>query len=142
MRVQVSPTRAVGVGPFGFRGVAEVTGGTVSGARLNGAVVAPGADWVLGGTDGWARLDVRLQIATDDGALVYVAYDGLLERNATVRAALAEPAAETAWDDQYFRTAPHFECGAPGYEWLHHCLFVARGRIAPAGVEYEIFRLT
>lgn len=141
MRIQVAPTRPVGTGPAGFRGVAEVLGGTVTGPRLNGAIVAPGADWVLVGADGWARLDVRLQIATSD-ALIYVTYDGLLERNAKVSAALADPSAETTWGDQYFRTAPRFECGAPGYEWLRTSLFVARGRIVADGVEYEVSRVS
>ena len=35
-----------------------------------------GADWLLVGADGTAALDVRITLLTDDGALVYVRYDG------------------------------------------------------------------
>ena len=33
------------------------------------------------GPDGYGRIDVRLQIVTDDGAVLYVTYTGLLEMN-------------------------------------------------------------
>ena len=39
------------------------------------------------------------------------------------------------------RVQPRFECGAEQYSWLHRSLFVARGRIATDGVEYEISRV-
>ena len=38
-------------------------------------------------------------------------------------------AAETAWGDQYFRTAPRFETGDERYAWLNQTVFVARGRV-------------
>jgi hypothetical protein len=34
------------------------------------------------------------------------------------------------------------ETGAPAYAWVNTSLFVGRGRIAPGGVEYELFRVT
>jgi len=142
MRVVVEPAEVVGRGPFGTRLVAAATGGTVVGPRLTGTIAGPGADWVLAGEDGFGRVDVRLQIRTDDGALVYAIYDGLLELNVAVLGALADPGAETAWDDQYFRIAPRFETGADRYAWLQRSLFVGRGRIAAHGVEYELYRVT
>lgn len=131
----------VGAGPYGGRVVAGVDGGWVRGERMNGAVVGPGADWALANGDGFARVDVRLQIVTDDQATVFVAYTGLLEVNDAVSAALTSPDKETSWDDQYFRVTPRFECGAQQYSWLHHSVFVARGRIATDGVEYEVSRV-
>lgn len=53
----------------------------------------------------------------------------------------ARPTMETGWEDQYFRTSPRFETGAERYEWLQRSLFVARGRFATDGVEYEVFRV-
>lgn len=48
---------------------------------------------------------------------------------------------ETGFDDHYFRTAPCFETGDERYAWVNRTLFVARGRIAPGGVAYEVFRV-
>jgi Protein of unknown function (DUF3237) len=46
---------------------------------------------------------------------------------------------ETAFDDQYWRIAPRFETGDERYAWLAQSTFVARGRIHPEGVAYEVF---
>jgi Protein of unknown function (DUF3237) len=141
LRATVEQAQMVGTGPAGTRMVAAVTNGSVAGERVNGTIVGPGADWLVIGRDGFARVDVRLQIRTDDDALIYATYRGVLELNATVVAALSDPSVETGWDDQYFRTDPTFETGADGYEWLQTSLFVGRGRITFDGVEYEISRV-
>ena len=131
----------VGTGGYGNRVVASVGGGTVTGDRIRGTVVGPGADWVLLGGDGYGRVDVRLQIATHDGAFIYVQYQGLLEMNDTASAALVDTAAETAFDDHYFVTTPRMECGDERYEWVNHTMFVARGRLTRSGVCYEVYRI-
>lgn len=141
MRAVVESARMVGAGPSGMRMVAAVTTGTVAGERLNGEISGPGADWIRVGGDGFGRVDVRLQIRTDDSALIYVTYDGLLEMNAKVVAAVGDRTLETGWDDQYFRTAPVFETGANQYEWLQQSLFVAKGRITTDGVEFAVSRV-
>jgi hypothetical protein len=129
-----------GHGPAGSRLVIPVTGGWVKGARLNGTVVGPGGDWALLGGDGFARLDVRGQVETDDGAVIYVSYGGLLELNEAAMGGLA--GGSTAYDDHYFRITPRFETGDDRYRWLNTALFVGRGRLVPDAVEYEIHRLT
>jgi hypothetical protein len=131
----------VGTGGYGNRVVASVGGGTVTGDRLRGTVVGPGADWVLLGGDGYGRVDVRMQVATHDGAFVYVQYHGLLEMNDKASGALVDTAAETAFDDQYFVTTPRMECGDERYEWINHTMFVARGRLTRSGVCYEVYRI-
>ena len=142
MHATLDRTQVVGPSAGGTRLVVPVSGGWVRGDRVNGEILPPGADWVLVGGDGFGRVDVRLQVRTDDGATLYVAYEGLLEINAAVTAALADPAVETSWDDQYFRVAPRFESGAEPYRWMQQALFVARGRIATDGVEYEVSQVT
>jgi Protein of unknown function (DUF3237) len=141
MRLGLGPPRFVGAGPAGFRVVGAVASGTVHGSRIDGTIVGPGADWMLIGPDGFGRVDVRLQIETDDGAVIYVRYDGLIELNHVTSAALLDPVAETAWDDHYFRTTPHFETGDLRYAWLNRAVFVGRGRIVAGGLEYEVFRV-
>jgi len=131
----------VGAGPYGGRLVANVTGGWVKGERINGTLVGAGADWILLGADGWGRLDVRAQIRTDDGAVIYAQYGGLLELNEAVMGAMA-PGGSTGFDDQYFRTTPRLETGDERYAWVNSTLFVGEGRMHENGVEYRIFRVT
>jgi hypothetical protein len=132
---------AVGAGPYGTRLVYEVTGGSVDGKRLKGQVLTGGADWLLVGTDGWGRLDVRAQFLTDEGAAIYAAYYGMIEMNENVQRAMTA-GSSTDYGDQYFRTSPRFETGDPRYSWLNHTLFVAEGRIVPHAVEYKVYRVT
>jgi Protein of unknown function (DUF3237) len=139
--VFAQPPQFVGAGPLGVRVVGGVAAGTVSGTRINGTIVGPGADWMLVGPDGFGRVDVRLQIETDDGAVVFLRYEGLIELNAVSSAALMDSTAETNWDDQYFRTTPRFEAGDERYAWLNRTTFVARGRVTRDGLEYEVFRV-
>lgn len=141
MRVGVEAPQFVGAGPFGVRIVGGVNGGTVTGERLNGTVVGPAADWLLLGADGFTRVDVRLQVHTNDGAVLYVQYVGLLEMNEVSTAALLDPDIETDWDDQYFRTTLRFETGDERYAWVNQSVFVARGRIVSGGLLYEISRV-
>lgn len=139
--VGLGPQQVVGAGPFGLRIVVPVVGGTVSGARVKGEVVASGGDWLLIGNDGFGRVDVRSQFVTDDGATIYVTYDGVLELTRAAMAASATPGIESTFEDQYFRTSPRFETGAAQYAWLQQSTFVGKGRMSADGVEYEVFRV-
>jgi uncharacterized protein DUF3237 len=131
----------IGAGPSGTRVFYEVVGGEVNGPQIRGRVLAGGGDWALIGDDGRARLDVRGQFETDDGAFVYMAYEGIIELNEAMQRATAS-GGETGFDDRYFRTAPGFETGDDRYRWLTHSLFVARGRAYPGGVAYQVFRVS
>ncbi|MGH7821175.1 MAG: DUF3237 domain-containing protein [Candidatus Binatia bacterium] len=133
---------AVGPGPFGTRLVVEVTGGHFEGKRMRGRILTGGADWLLVGPDGYGRLDVRVQLVTDDGASLYLSYLGVLEMTDKVQAAL-QTASGTEYGDHYFRTAPRFETGDPRYAWLNRTLFVGEGHILPGRtVEYRVYRVT
>ena len=141
-RVTVKPLLNVGAGPYGNRGVAEVTGGEFEGPRLRGKILSGGADWALVGPDGRARLDVRVQLVTDDGAAIYLSYYGIIDFNAKAQQAL-EKKTGTEFADHYWRTDPRFETGDPKYAWLNQALFVAEGRMLPdLLVEYRVYRVT
>jgi hypothetical protein len=132
----------VGPGPFGTRLYAEFTGGEVTGERIAGKVLTGGGDWLLVGADGYGRIDVRIQIETHDGAVLYGTYVGLLEMNEAVQQA-TETAGETDFADQYFRTAARFETGDERYAWVNRCLFLGEGRIHPGvAVAYRFYRVT
>lgn len=131
----------IGPGPFGNRVFYEAVGGRVSGPRVNGEVLAGGGDWALIGPDRWTRLDVRGQCKTEDEALLYFSYTGLIEPNEAVFEALAS-GGETAFEDQYFRIALNVETGDPRYRWLTQSALIGKGRICPGpGVAYEVFRI-
>lgn len=137
---ELEPERlAVGPGPFGTRVVRTVKSGWCKGERLNGRLAGAGGDWLLFGADGFGRIDVRAQLVTDDGAAIFLSYNGLIERNARVVA--AADGGETQFEDQYFRTLVRMETGAPAYAWVNTTLFVGRGRMAAGGVEYQLFRI-
>ncbi|HZU79565.1 MAG TPA: DUF3237 domain-containing protein, partial [Acidimicrobiales bacterium] len=127
-------------GPYGTRVVAPASGGTVRGERLRGELVGGGGDWILIGADGWARIDVRIHIATDDGALLYMSYGGVLEMNDAVMAAVLERGRETGFGEQYFWSTPRIETGDERYAWATQTVFLARGRITGNGVAYEVYR--
>src|ERR1700691_4600542 len=67
-------------------------GGWVKGPRIKGTVLAPGGDWFRVLPSGASRLDVRLTIKTDDGALIYMTYNGIFNdtKEAEDRAAKGE----------------------------------------------------
>ncbi|MGQ0697288.1 MAG: DUF3237 domain-containing protein [Panacagrimonas sp.] len=137
---QVMPPVDVGATPLGGRMCFTMGAGEVSGARLKGRLLS-GGDWLLIGADGYGRVDVRAQIATDDGAFIYVNYWGFLQMNEKIGAALTTGAG-TEFADAYLRTSPRLECGDPRYAWVNHTLFVAAGRLLPGGtVEYRVYRV-
>lgn len=138
--VSLSAPVEFGSGPFGARMHFEVTGGRAEGERFNAEVLPGGGDWLLVGPDGLARLDVRAGFRTDDGALVYAQYTGLLELNETVAGALAS-AGSTEVDDQYFRSTPRFETGDERYAWMQESVWLSVGRLVDGRVEYQVYRV-
>jgi hypothetical protein len=124
--------------PHGTRRILYFRGGEFSGPRLRGQVLAGGGDWVLLRRDGVSELDIRLALRTEDGALIYVACDGIFDIAPEVRERImkAEPVDPAEY---YFRTALRFETGAQAYRWLNRILAVGVGRRTPTGMVTEVF---
>ena len=138
--ITVDPLQMLGATPFGERRIAKITGGSFEGARLKGAILAGGGDWLLLRNDGVLQLDVRMTLETDDGALIYMTYRGLRHGPSEVidrlnRGEAVDPS------EYYFRTAPFFETGAEKYAWLNRIVSVATGRRAATGPTYEVFQV-
>ena len=72
------PLQGVGSGPFEYRMFARVTGGRVEGPRENGEVLPGGGDWALIDNENALRLDARITLETDDGALIFGRYRGVI----------------------------------------------------------------
>jgi Protein of unknown function (DUF3237) len=141
-RAQIKPPVDIGAGPFGHRLIFEVTEGEVVGERLNGTILPGGGEWFLAGADGFGRVDVRLQMTTDDGANIYFQYHGILEINEASMAAIGTGAG-TDFEDHYFRINPRLETGDPRYAWVNQTVFVGKGHVLPGLlVEYDVYRVT
>lgn len=138
---ELGPDRQLlGLTPQGDRSIVYVTGGTFEGPRLRGTVLPGGGDWIRRRTDGAVQLDVRATLLTDDDALIYVQYTGIMDASPEVlkRRAAGEtvPASE-----YYFRTTPYFETGSEKYSWLNKTVAVGIGQLESRGVSYDIYAI-
>ena len=139
-RAELRDAVDIGAGPAGARQIFDVTGGSFEGPRMKGRVLPSGADWLVMGSDGTGRLDVRATLQTDDGANIYVQYYGVVHLDEKVMTALASGEA-MEFGDTYFFTAPRFETGDERYAWLNKIVAVGQGRMLPNAVEYRLFEV-
>jgi hypothetical protein len=136
--IQLAPPEDHGQTPYGRRSVHLVTSGAFEGARLRGTVRAGGGDWLLSYDDGYNELDVRATLETDDGALIYLHYHGVLHVAPEVMAR-AVRGDDISPSEYYFRTTPRFETGDKRYAWLNTLVCVAYGAFGPQRVSYRVF---
>ena len=116
LHMQLKPPIEVGAGPGGTRVIIEVASAQVKGDRLHGEMVgSAAADWVLIGPEGTGTLDVRAAFRTDDGAIIFVQYNG----RADVSQGLNPPA--TVY------VAPRFETCDERYMWLNRIQAIGKG---------------
>ena len=116
------------VGPqldAGHTRIAPVTGGTFGGPRLRGTVHDGGADWITQ-VSGHASLDVRITLETDDGAIIYMTYKGMVV---------------SGDDGLYWRVTPSFTTSSEQYDWLNHRVFVGKSKQVEGKVAYDIFEI-
>lgn len=127
--------------PRGERQYFEMTEGTLEGPRIKAKLAMPGGDWMNVSPDGYWRPDVRVQLVTDDGAVILLHYIGLVQQSDAFTRAAAS-GGPTNWTDQYMRMSMQFDTGAPRYAWLNQHLFIAEGRlVGPGEIEYRIYRV-
>ena len=141
LAVTIAAPVEVGQTPAGLRRMIPITGGTVTGARVNGKVLAGGADFQLilgGGTQ--AHLDARYVIELSDGSRVFV-------QNTALRVASLENSQRIMNgqpvnpDEVYFRCQPKLEATTPEWAWLSESQFIGVGRRAPDGVFMSFYRV-
>jgi hypothetical protein len=124
LRLTTAPTQNLGKSPRGDCVTYPILGGSFEGERLRGKVLPGGADWTVKRPDGIVELDLRITLATDDGALVYMTFEGIRD-DGTAGA-------------PYFRTTPRFETAAEKYSFLNRLLAVGAASIGPEGPVHEI----
>lgn len=128
--VDVAETRDLGAGPLARRRIVPITGGTFSGPRIRGKVLAGGADRQLIRADGVRLLNALYEIETDDGAVITINNNVLIEDY---------PAGGRYAFSHIDVTAP-----AGPYGWLNNRVFVGTLQsLRPnrAGVRIGIFSL-
>jgi hypothetical protein len=93
-------------------------GGWVKGPKIHGTLIAPSGDWSRVLPSGASRLDVRATIKTDDGALIYLTYNGVFKdtKESEDRANRGEVLTSR---DVYFIIAPTMQTSAQKYAWLN-----------------------
>ena len=95
-----------------------VTTGWAAGPQINATVIQPAADWIERMPNGSSRIDVRLTLKTDDGALIYVSYNGVIRHTETGRDRLMKGEIVTS-TDSYAIIAPIFRTSHAKYTWLN-----------------------
>lgn len=140
MDLRVGAPQTAGRGPDGHElRIVPVTGGTVSGPKLQGEIL-PGAsaDWLRVENDGTAHIDVRLTVRADSGGIVHVRYAGIRTGAPEVLSRLnaGEPVPPA---DYYFRIALRFETGDPALSWLNRVVAVGAGQRPPTGPRYDVY---
>lgn len=121
---ELEPGQPIGAGPQGTRNIVYVKSGVVTGPKISGKILPGGGDWLLVRPDGIGEVDVRATIQTDDGALIYTHYRGVLN-----------------FQTGYFRTTPRYETSSEKYKWLNDIVAVAVGESISTGVRYHIYHI-
>lgn len=77
--VEIAPTAMLGDSPLGERRIVLITGGAFEGPNIRGKVLPGGADRQLIRKDGVRRLDALYEMQADDGAVITVRNQVLID---------------------------------------------------------------
>jgi hypothetical protein len=138
--VDVHPPLDLGQTQAGHRRIVPISGGLVSGPRLQGRILPGGADWQILRADGTGDLDARYTIQADDGAIIYAINRGVRHGPADVLAQLNR-GERVDPGSYYFRSAATFETGAPQHAWLTKAVVIGVGERYPDKVVIRFWEL-
>lgn len=140
-RVEVGETLRVGGGEGDELHFVPITGGSVEGDRLNGAVLPGGGDWWVRRSATTIELDAHYLIRADDGSVIDVLNRGYY-RTATAELMAVCDAGGTVDPEQlYYRTSARFQTDSPDHAWLGQSIFVGLAREEPGTVCIRFFVL-
>jgi len=126
LRAESGARTVVEDGPQGTRTIVQIIGGRFEGPRLKASVGAPAGDWITNRADGSYRVDARLTLKTEDGALILVTYNGI---------------GQTTNTGASLRVAPLFETGDSRYAWLTRLQAIGIGERVGTTLEYDVYAL-
>ena len=118
-----------GGGTVGPRRISGITEGTFQGPKLKGKVVTPAGEWGATRPDGAYIIDVRMELQTDDSALIFLSYRGVI---------YTPPKGQ---GERYWVTTPVFETAAEKYDWLNRIVCVAVSYSVQASVAYHVYQI-
>lgn len=119
--------------------------GWAKGPKISGTILQPTGDWLRIMPGGSFRVDARMVVKTDDGALIYVTYGGVISVSKENFGRMVSGGTLTS-DDMYFVTTPSFQTAHPDYAWLNHVQAVGKVAAVKGGggdgfVTYEVFAI-
>jgi hypothetical protein len=130
------------IGPLaeGLRLNFYLTGGEVFGPKMRGRLLPVGGDWVSLRPDGIGVMDIRATLALDDGALIYMTYNGIadLGPDGYERFLAGNPPAKVQ-----ARVTPRFYTGHAAYLWANRiqCFGIGEVDMQQLKVSYDIYAL-
>lgn len=117
-------------------------GGWVKGPKIKGTLLTPSADWLRVMPGGSSRVDVRGTIKTDDGALIYIAYSGVISDSKESLDRLMKGEVLTP-KDHYFVITPTMQTSSEKYAYLNRVQCVGKAAEVKVGessfVKYDIY---
>jgi len=132
------PPEAIGPVSEGLRVTFYISGGDVSGPRCTGKVLPVGGDWILLRRDGVGMVDCRATFQTDDGALIYTSYKGVLDPGPDAYEQFLNGTLAPVFP---IRIAPRFQTAHPAYAWMNRVQAYGVGEVnmATASVTYQVY---
>jgi len=136
----LKPPEVIGPLAEGIRANFYVTGGHFQGPAMKGTMVAAGGDWLILRTDGVGVLDVRGTFQTDDGALIYTTYGGVLDLGEDGHGKFLRQELPPFVD---LRIAPRYHTAHPKYLWLNRvqCVGIGRVDLTRMEVQYDVYAM-
>ncbi len=129
--------------PEGFRLTGFLGEGRADGPRLKGAILKGGADWAYIRPDGVLSAEVKLHLRTDDGALIQIFYEGVVDMgpDAYERVRQGQPLGPVF----HPRTAVRMLTHAADYLWVNRRQFIGIGYLdyshGNGAISYDIHEL-
>lgn len=137
MAIELEPPQMIST-PRGNRVTYVIRDGRADGPRLSGDLLPGGGDWIVFGSDGVGRLDVRATLRTDDGALIHLSTRGIVHMSPEVLEVWGGGEA-VGWEHMYTRSTLLFDTADERYLWLDRTIAVAINDLARDQVFYRVY---
>jgi len=133
----VSPPVPIGPSSGGTRLFFPVVGedGYVDGPKLKGKLLPVGEDAALIRADNCFELDVRIVIETEDKAMIYTTYRGIIDMTEDEVNNFLSGVPPSGLE---LYTTPRFETAHENYQWLTRIQTVGRGSVEPDGDRFKV----
>jgi Protein of unknown function (DUF3237) len=138
--LRLNPLEVGGAVPDGIRASICMTDGTVTGGKIHGKFRPACGNWFTVRSDGVAITDVRGTIETNDRALIYLTYTGVMD--------LGEDGYQNFLEGKLpptvkVRNAPRFQTSHSKYEWINRvqCISIAEANFTIFEADFDVYAL-